>query len=45
MTATRLAMLALVLALAAGTAACGKKSRLDPPDGDKSSFPKVYPRE
>ncbi len=37
--------LALVLALSAGLAACGKKARLDPPDGDKSSFPKVYPRE
>jgi len=36
---------ALALALALGVAACGKKARLDPPDGDKSSYPKVYPRE
>jgi|JI10StandDraft_1071094.scaffolds.fasta_scaffold37440_4 predicted small lipoprotein YifL len=37
---------ALVLLVAAGSlAGCGKKARLDPPDGDKSSYPKVYPRE
>jgi predicted small lipoprotein YifL len=36
--------LALVLALAS-LSACGKKSRLDPPDGEKSVYPKVYPRE
>ncbi len=37
---------ALVLVLAVSSlAACGKKSRLDAPDGDKSTYPKVYPRE
>ncbi|WP_374444698.1 hypothetical protein [Stella sp.] len=37
---------ALVLLIAAGSlAACGKKARLDPPDGEKSTYPKVYPRE
>ena len=37
---------ALVILAAAGSlAACGKKARLDPPDGEKSTYPKVYPRE
>ena len=36
----------LALALAATSlAACGKKSRLDPPPGEKSDYPKVYPRQ
>ena len=35
----------VILAVAGGLAACGKKARLDPPDGEKSSYPKVYPRE
>jgi predicted small lipoprotein YifL len=40
----RIAALLCVLALAAGTAACGKKGDLEPPDGKKSEFPKQYPR-
>ncbi|BBK34269.1 hypothetical protein EDC65_3238 [Stella humosa] len=39
-----IAALLLVVALAS-LGACGKKSRLDAPDGDKSTYPKVYPRE
>ena len=40
-----LAALILVLAVAS-LSACGKKTRLDPPDGEKSTaYPKVYPRE
>jgi len=43
---TRAILLVLALALAAGSlAACGKKARLDPPPGEKSTYPKVYPRE
>lgn len=39
-------LLVLALALAAGSvSACGKKSRLDPPPGEKSTYPRVYPRE
>jgi predicted small lipoprotein YifL len=43
---TRTLLVVLALALAAGSlSACGKKSRLDPPPGEKSTWPKVYPRE
>ncbi|BBK40207.1 hypothetical protein STVA_02270 [Allostella vacuolata] len=35
----------LLVAVAGGLGACGKKSNLDPPPGEKSTYPKVYPRE
>lgn len=35
----------LVLVAAGSLSACGKKARLDAPDGEKSTYPKVYPRE
>ena len=37
-----IAMLALMLV--ASIAACGKKSDLDPPPGEKSEYPRTYPR-
>lgn len=43
-TLKRIAALVCVLALAAGTAACGKKGDLEPPPGSKGQFPKQYPR-
>lgn len=37
-------MMLLVLALAAPLGACGKKGELEPPPGEKSDFPRQYPR-
>ena len=36
----------LILVLGAGLAACGKKSALEPPPGDRDrQFPATYPRK
>lgn len=40
----RLVMLLLICALAAPLAACGKKGKLEPPDGEKTDYPRQYPR-
>ncbi len=40
----RIILIMLTLALAAGISACGKKSNLEPPPGEKSEFPRTYPR-
>ncbi len=40
----RIILIMLTLALAAGISACGKKSELEPPPGEKSGFPRAYPR-
>ena len=49
MTARRLwhaaLVLLLVFALAAPLAACGKRGKLEPPPGEKSDYPRNYPRE
>ena len=40
----RIILVMLTLALAAGISACGKKSDLEPPPGQKSEYPRTYPR-
>ncbi len=40
----RILLVMLALALAASIPACGKKSDLEPPPGEKSEFPRTYPR-
>ncbi len=40
----RIILIMLTLALAAGISACGKKSDPEPPPGEKSEFPRTYPR-
>ena len=39
----RLILAALILALAAPLAACGKKGDPRPPSGDNAPFPRTYP--
>ncbi len=40
----RIILVMLTLALAAGISACGKKSDLEPPPGEKSEYPRTYPQ-
>ena len=40
----RLLVVLLLCALAAQLGACGKKGELEPPEGEKSEFPRQYPR-
>ena len=40
----RLFLLLLVCALAAPIVACGKKGKLEPPDGKTTDYPRQYPR-
>jgi predicted small lipoprotein YifL len=37
--------LALLLALLLPLAACGKKGPLEPPPGEQSTYPRIYPSE
>jgi hypothetical protein len=39
----RVAILVLMLAIALPLVACGKRAPPDPPAGEKSIYPKIYP--
>jgi predicted small lipoprotein YifL len=39
------AILALLVVLGLGLAACGKKGALEPPAGEPNTYPRTYPRE
>lgn len=43
MTRPFLLLTALVLALALPLGACGKRGDLEPPEGEKHEYPRVYP--